>query len=339
MSVLLIEEVGPATSVQDFGRYGALRYGLGTTGAMDRVGLACANALVGQAWHAPVIELGPLPIKIKAKEGTIRLAVSGAMRGISLRGQAIAMNESFCLAEGESVMMRAARGGVFSYLAIEGGMAGAPTFGSFSVHRRAGLGSPFARPLEAGDQLVVGDATMQEGEHRLPVPPAVTGPIRCVLGPQDDFFSPETIARFQETEWTISATSDRMGYRLEGPPLAHARTANIVSDGIANGTIQIPGTGQPLLLLAERGTTGGYPKIATVITADLGRAAQTPVGAGIRFQAIPIGEAQALARDLARMIAALPQRVEKLGGGSLSSEALLAGNLAGHATNALDPAF
>ena len=170
MSVLLIEEVGPATSVQDFGRYGALRYGLGTTGAMDRVGLACANALVGQDWHAPVIELGPLPIKIKAKEGTIRLAVSGAMRGISLRGQAIAMNESFCLAEGESVMMRAARGGVFSYLAIEGGMAGAPTFGSFSVHRRAGLGSPFARPLEAGDQLVVGDATMQEGEHRLPRP-------------------------------------------------------------------------------------------------------------------------------------------------------------------------
>ena len=130
-----------------------------------------------------------------------------------------------------------------------------------------------------------------------------------------------------------------MGYRLEGPPLTHARTANIVSDGIANGTVQIPGTGQPLLLLAERGTTGGYPKIATVITADLGRAAQTPVGAGIRFQAIAIEEAQAQARALARMIAALPLRVEVSGGGSLSSEALLAGNLAGHATNALDPAF
>jgi len=338
MSVLLVEEVGPATSVQDFGRYGALRYGLGTTGAMDRIGLAYANVLVGQNWHAPLIELGTLPIRLKAKEGTVRLALSGAMRGISLRGQAIAMNESFCLAEGESVMIRAARGGVFSYLAVEGGIAGSPTFGSFSVHRRAGLGSPFARPLESGDQLVVGDASVMEGERRLPTPPVVTGPIRCVLGPQDDFFSADTIAQFQATEWTISATSDRMGYRLEGPPLTHARTANIVSDGIANGTIQIPGTGQPLLLLAERGTTGGYPKIATLITADLGRAAQTPLGAGIRFQAIPIEEAQALARDLARMIAGLPQRVEVLGGGSLSSEALLAGNLAGHATNALDPA-
>ncbi len=339
MSILLIEEVGPATSVQDFGRYGALRYGLGTTGAMDRVGLAYANALVGQDWHAPLIELGPLPIKIKAKEGTIRLAVSGAMRGISLRGQAVAMNESFCLAEGESVMIRAARGGVFSYLAIEGGIVGTPTFGSFSVHRRAGLGSPFARPLEGGDQLEVGHASVMEGERRLPAPALPDGPIRCVLGPQDDFFTAETIAQFQATPWTISATSDRMGYRLEGPPLAHARTANIVSDGIANGTVQIPGTGQPLLLLAERGTTGGYPKIATVITADLGRAAQTPVGGVIRFQAIPIDEAQALAREQARMIAALPQRVEQLGGGSLSSEALLAGNLAGHATNALDPAL
>lgn len=339
MSILLIEEVGPATSVQDFGRYGALRYGLGTTGAMDRVGLAYANALVGQDWHAPLIELGPLPIKIKAKEGTIRLAVSGAMRGISLRGQAVAMNESFCLAEGESVMIRAARGGVFSYLAIEGGIVGTPTFGSFSVHRRAGLGSPFARPLEGGDQLEVGHASVMEGERRLPAPALPEGAIRCVLGPQDDFFTAETIAQFQATPWTISATSDRMGYRLEGPPLAHARTANIVSDGIANGTVQIPGTGQPLLLLAERGTTGGYPKIATVITADLGRAAQTPVGGVIRFQAIPIDEAQALAREQARMIAALPQRVEQLGGGSLSSEALLAGNLAGHATNALDPAL
>jgi hypothetical protein len=339
MSIVLIEEVGPATSVQDFGRYGALRYGLGTTGAMDRVGLAYANVLVGQDWHAPVIELGPLPIKIKAKEGTVRLAVAGAMRGITVRGQAMPMNETFCLAEGESVMIRAARGGVFSYLAIEGGIVGTQTFGSFSVHRRAGLGSPFARPLEAGDHLDVGDASVLEGERRLPAPPEGTGPIRCVLGPQDDFFSAETIAQFQATQWTISATSDRMGYRLEGPPLTHARTANIVSDGIANGTVQIPGTGQPLLLLAERGTTGGYPKIATVITADLGRAAQTPVGAGIRFQAIAIEEAQAQARALARMIAALPLRVEVSGGGSLSSEALLAGNLAGHATNALDPAF
>lgn len=337
MSVLLVEEVGPATSVQDLGRFGAIRYGLGTAGAMDRFGLACANTLVGRPWNAAVIELGPLPIKIRVKEGTVRLAVSGATRGITVRGQAVAMNESFCLAEGETVMMRAARGGVFSYLAIEGGIAGTPSFGSFSVHRRAGLGSPFARPLEAGDELDVGEASMRDGECRLPVLPDETGPIRCVLGPQDDFFTPATIAQFQETPWTISATSDRMGYRLEGPPLAHARSANIVSDGIANGTVQIPGNGQPLLLLADRGTTGGYPKIATVITADLGRAAQTPVGGTLVFQAIPVEQATMLAREQARLIARLPQRVEILGGGSLSSEALLASNLAGYATNALDP--
>lgn len=336
MSVLLIEEVGPATSVQDVGRFGAIRYGLGTAGAMDRSGLAAANVLVGQAWNAPAIEVGPLPMRLKAKEGSVRLAVAGANRGMTLNGAAVPINQSFCLAEGEVLVMRAAKGGVFSYLAIEGGIAGTPSFGSFSVHRRAGLGSPLARPFEAGDCLDVG--SMQPASERsLPLPPSQNGPIRCVLGPQDDYFSQETIDQFFATDWVISATSDRMGYRLEGPPLTHARSPNIVSDGIANGSLQIPGNGQPLLLLADRGTTGGYPKIATVITADLGRAAQTPVGSVIRLKAIPIEEAQAETRRFSQRIEALPQQCQWVGQEGISSEMLFAGHGAGHAVNALDP--
>ncbi len=336
MSVLLIEEVGPATSVQDLGRFGAIRYGLGTAGAMDRFGLACANVLVGQAWNAPAIEIGPLPMRLKAKEGSVRLAVSGAPRGMTLNGAAVPLHQTFCLAEGEVLVMRAAKGGVFSYLAIEGGIMGTPSFGSFSVHRRAGLGSPLARPFEAGDCLDVG--AMQPGSERCLTLPAVKeGPIRCVLGPQDDYFSREMIEQFFATDWVISATSDRMGYRLEGPPLSHARSPNIVSDGIANGSLQIPGNGQPLLLLADRGTTGGYPKIATVMTADLGRAAQTPVGSVIRFQKISIEEAQAQSRALSHAIAALPQQCQWVGQEGISSEMLFAGHSAGHAVNALDP--
>ena len=336
MSVLLIEEVGPATSVQDLGRFGAIRYGLGTAGAMDRFGLACANALVGQPWRAPAIEVGPLPMRLKVKEGSVRLAVSGATRSMTLNGASVHMHESFCLAEGEVLVMRAAKGGVFSYLAVEGGLAGTPSFGSFSVHRRAGLGSPLARPLEGGDCLEVG-SMQPASERRLNLPKAVEGPIRCVLGPQDDYFSPEMIAQFFATDWVMSATSDRMGYRLEGPPLVHARSPNIVSDGIANGSLQIPGNGQPLLLLADRGTTGGYPKIATVMTADLGRAAQVPVGTVIRFQPVPIETAQAETKAFMQRIHHLPQLCLPIGEEGISSEMLFAGHGAGQAINALDP--
>jgi biotin-dependent carboxylase-like uncharacterized protein len=336
MSVVLIEEVGPATSVQDLGRFGAIRYGLGTAGAMDRFGMACANVLVGQSWDAPVIEIGPLPMRLKVKEGTIRFAVAGAQRGMTLNGAPVPMNESFTLTEDEVLVMRAAKGGVFSYLAFEGGIFGTPSFGSFSVHRRAGLGSPLARPFEGGDVLDVGNA--QTGSERsLSVLQAQTEPIRCVLGPQDDYFSPDMVEQFFATDWVISATSDRMGYRLEGPPLTHARSPNIVSDGIAYGSLQIPGNGQPLLLLADRGTTGGYPKIATVMTADLGRAAQTPVGSVVRFQPVPIAEAQEATRQFNQRIRTLHTQCRWVGQEGISSDVLFAGHGAGHAVNALDP--
>ena len=336
MSVVLIEEVGPATSVQDLGRFGAIRYGLGTAGAMDRFGMACANSLVGQPWDAPVIEIGPLPMRIKVKEGTVRCAMGGAVRGMSLNGAPVPMLETFTLTEDEVLVMRASKGGVFSYLAFEGGIAGTPSFGSFSVHRRAGLGSPLTRPFEGGDVLDVG--TAQAGSERsLSLPQTATGPVRCVLGPQDDYFSPAMIEQFFATDWVISATSDRMGYRLEGPPLTHARSPNIVSDGIAYGSLQIPGNGQPLLLLADRGTTGGYPKIATVITADLGRAAQTPVGTVINFRPVPIEEAQTITRQFNQMIRSLPQQCRLVGQEGISSDILFAGHGAGQAVNALDP--
>ena len=336
MSVVLIEEVGPATSVQDLGRFGAIRYGLGTAGAMDRFGMACANVLVGQAWDAPVIEIGPLPMRLKVKEGTIRCAVAGAQRGMTLNGAPLPMNESFTLTEDEVLVMRASKGGVFSYLAFEGGISGTPSFGSFSVHRRAGLGSPLARPFEGGDVLDVGSA--QAGSERsLSVPQAQTEAIRCVLGPQDDYFLPDMVEQFFATDWVISATSDRMGYRLEGPPLTHARSPNIVSDGIAYGSLQIPGNGQPLLLLADRGTTGGYPKIATVMTADLGRAAQTPVGSVVRFRPVPIAEAQEATRQFNQRIRSLHTQCRWVGQEGISSDVLFAGHGAGHAVNALDP--
>lgn len=335
MSVLNVIECGPYTSVQDRGRFGGQRYGLGTAGAMDLLALAEANALVGQSLTA-ALEVGPLPARFSAAGGSIRLAITGAIRGMNVQGRDIANGETVLMADGEVLTLRATKAGVFSYIAFEGGIRAEPVFGSLSVHARSAIGSPFARALLAGDSLDVGDSGAWEFERTIIAESRQNGPIRVVLGPQDDHFSPETIARFLAAEWRISPTSDRMGYRLEGPSLGHAKGHNIISDGIALGSIQIPGNGQPLVLLADRGTTGGYPKIATIMTADIGRMAQTPAGSTVRFAAIPVADAQAETRLFYKKIADLPRKVREIGGGELSAEFLLGANLAGAAIDALE---
>ncbi len=277
MSRLVVLSVGPATSVQDAGRFGAQRYGLTTSGAMDRVSLAMANTLAGNSPFAAAIEIGPFGASFTARNGAIRVAVSGAARVANIAGTPFPLNETALIAEGETLNLGPARNGVFSYLAIEGGIKGEPVFGSLSVNARAGLGSPFPRALQAGDVLDVGAAQLAPHERALDTLDQPKSAIRVVMGPQDDEFGAACDV-FLNGEWRISATSDRMGYRLEGPKVVHPGGHNIVSDGAVHGSIQVPGSGQPIVLMADHGTTGGYPKIATVISADLGRFAQMPAG-------------------------------------------------------------
>jgi allophanate hydrolase subunit 2 len=156
-----------------------------------------------------------------------------------------------------------------------------------------------------------------------------------VLGPQDDEFG-DGVKWFLDSEWKISATSDRMGYRLEGPAVTHLHGHNIVSDGTVNGSIQVPGNGQPIVLMPDRGTSGGYPKIATVISADFGRFAQIPAGTGFRFRAVGMKEAQAEAKKFAELLRSLPDRVKGIENFDLNIEALHGANVAGAAVNAVD---
>lgn len=335
MSRLVVVTAGPATSVQDAGRFGAQRYGLTTSGAMDRVSLAVANCLAGNAAFAAAVEIGPLGASLTAQHGAVRIALSGALRAADIAGTPVPMNETALMAEGETLKLGAARNGVFSYLAVEGGIAGEPVFGSLSVNARAGLGSPFPRTLQTGDALDVGTAQVAAHERALDVPQWPKTPVRVVMGPQDDEFGASCDV-FLGSEWHISTTSDRMGYRLEGPTVSHPGGHNIVSDGTVNGSIQVPGNGQPIVLMADRGTSGGYPKIATVISADLGRFAQTQVGTAIRFQAISVEQAQAEARKLAEYMNALPGRIRPAGGSSLNLAELQKANVAGTAVNAID---
>ena len=334
MSKLVISAIGPASSVQDGGRYGAQRYGLTPGGAMDRLALAAANGLVGNAPFAAAIEIGPFGATFTAREGAVRVALAGAPRNADIADRAVAFDTSMTLLDGEVLKLGFARAGSFSYLAIEGGIQGEPMFGSLAVNARAGLGSPYPRPLQAGDELQAAAATGAT-ERRIDLPAFEDAPIRVVMGPQDDEFGDAT-ALFLDGEWKISAISDRMGYRLEGPVIRHLHGHNIVSDGTVNGSIQVPGNGQPIVLMPDRGTSGGYPKIATVISADLGRLAQIPAGRGFQFRAIGMAEAQAEARKFAELLRTLPDRLRAIENFDLDIEALQNANVAGTAVSAVD---
>ena len=335
MSKLVISAIGPSSSVQDGGRFGAQRYGLTPSGAMDRLGLAAANCLVGNAMFTAAIEIGPFGAAFTAREGAVRVALAGASRNADVAGRAVAPDTSVTLADGETLKLGFARSGSFSYLAIEGGIAGEPMFGSMAVNARAGLGSPYPRPLQAGDELLVATAS-GAAERRIDLPPPLNAPIRVVMGPQDDEFADDQKNLFLDSEWKISATSDRMGYRLEGPVIKHLHGHNIVSDGTVNGSIQVPGNGAPIVLVPDRGTSGGYPKIATVISADLGRFAQISAGTGFRFQAVNMAEAQAEARKFAELLRTLPDRLHSIESFDLNIEALQDANVAGAAVSAVD---
>ena len=335
MSKLVLSSIGPASSVQDGGRPGSQRYGLTPSGAMDRLALAAANTLVGNEPFAAAIEVGPFGAAFTARGGAVRIALAGATRNADIAGRAVVIDTSTTVADGETLTLGFARGGSFSYLAIEGGIRGEPMFGSLAVNARAGLGSPYPRPLQSGDELETAPAS-GAAERRIEPIAMADAPIRVLFGPQDDEFADETKKLLIESDWKISATSDRMGYRLEGPILKHLHDHNIVTDGTVNGSIQVPGNGQPIVLMPDRGTSGGYPKIATVISPDLGRFAQIPAGRPFRFKAISMAEAQAEARKFADLLRTLSNRLRGIENFDLNIEALRNANVAGHAVNAVD---
>jgi biotin-dependent carboxylase-like uncharacterized protein len=335
MTRLIVASIGPASSVQDGGRHGAQRYGLTPSGAMDRLALAAANTLLGNAPFAAAVEIGPFGAAFTAREGAVRVALSGAARSADIAGRPVAFDTSMTIPEGETLTLGFAKGGAFSYLAIEGGITGEPMFGSLAVNARAGLGSPYQRPLQAGDELPA-KAASGVPEQRIELPQAANGPIRVLFGPQDDEFAEDAKELFLASEWKISPTSDRMGYRLEGPVIKHLHGHNIVSDGTVDGSIQVPGNGAPIVLMPDRGTTGGYPKIATVISADLGRLAQTTAGTGFRFKAIGMAEAQLEVKTFAQLLRSLPDRLRAIDNVELNLEALHDANVAGHAVSAID---
>ncbi|MFL5038137.1 MAG: biotin-dependent carboxyltransferase family protein [Microvirga sp.] len=325
------------TSIQDAGRFGWQRYGVSSSGAMDRLALAFANALVGNAPGAGALEFMLMGGSFAIDGGTARIAVAGAPCAVAVDGQAARAMTSLTLRPGQTLSVGPAQAGVYAYMAIAGGFALPLELGSLSLQPRAGIGGIEGRALRSGDHLPLALADAPKGPELAldTVPIEADAPIRVVLGPQDDYFSKEGIETFLSSAYTISRDADRMGYRLAGPRIAHARGFNIVSDGIVTGSVQVPGAGEPIVMMADRQTTGGYPKLATVISPDLRLVSQRRSGEAIRFAAVGIEEAQAIARERAELVRRLPAEARPVRGGLPPSEDLLALNLAGAAIDAL----
>jgi biotin-dependent carboxylase-like uncharacterized protein len=329
-ATLRILKAGPGASVQDIGRHGFLHFGVTPAGPMDAGAFLAATLAAGDAKGAGVeASLGGL--ELAAEGGEIGLAIAGGGFDVRLDARALPPACVMKLVPGGRLSVRAAAAGAWVYLAPFGRFDLPLILGSYATHARSGLGGLEGRMLRAGDALEIVDprpAPVEPMEILAPWLGAHRAKLRVMLGPQQDYFSPETIATLLSARWRLSERSDRMAYRLEGPNLQHLSGHDIVSDGAAFGAIQIPGDGAPLVLMADRQPTGGYPKIATVIGADLGALAQARPGDFVEFEAVSWEQAVTARRARALSIEA-GVTLEPVLRTEFSAEFLLGRNLVG----------
>jgi allophanate hydrolase len=334
---------GLHTTVQDLGRTGWQAFGVPVSGALDGFALRLGNLLAGNPPGTPALEILYSGPTLEVAVDTVRLAVAGfgaAMLIGGERGRAVAAWQSVTLERGAVVQVIPGPDSVCAYLTVEGGIAVPSVLGSAATYVRAGLGGFAGRALRPGDlvPLAQGQAPPRP-ERRLPTPPAAEGgqPIRVILGPQQEYFTAEAVAALLGAEFRVSRSADRMGMRLDGPLLRHRQGWDVVSDAIATGAIQVPGSGQPILLLADHQTTGGYPKIATIVSADLPVVGRRRPGDPVRFAAVDVAEAEQLARDAEQQVADLIAAFEPVADrATLDLATLYAGNLISGVLNAHD---
>lgn len=296
--MIRVADPGPQTTVQDLGRLGQLRQGIPPSGPVDVRAFLIANRLVGNADGAAGLECTLVGPRFSA-EGPCAIAVTGAEVPVTVNGETAPTHATLVLKSGDAVRIGAARAGVRAYVAFSGGLDVPLALGSRATFLRGRLGGVDGRSLKRDDVLRLLPARIPT--PRALSPAASTGleaepEIRVVLGPDVERFTEEGVAAFLGGPYELLPQSDRMGARLRGAKIAHARGPDIISDGIALGSIQVPGDGQPIVLLVDRQSTGGYTKLATVCSFDIGRIGQVKPGQRVRFRAIDIAEAHRLRR-------------------------------------------
>lgn len=282
-----VVRAGLLTTVQDIGRWGHQASGVPVAGPMDAFSHRLANLLVGNDYHAATLEITLIGPELEFDVETV-VVVTGADFDVTSDGQWKEVGTSFSVRPGTRLRFARRRTGARAYLGVAGGIETEPVLGSRATHLLTGMGGLEGRALAAGDALPVGSprggGVPERRATGLLLPTAGRGRLRVLLGTQGDWFTDEALAAFRATSFRTSPRSNRMGYRLEGPPLARRRSGEPVSEPVTIGAIQVPAAGEPILLMADRQTAGGYPKIGTVIAADLPVAAQLAPGDAIDFE-------------------------------------------------------
>lgn len=299
---------GLLTTVQDLGRFGYQQYGMVVSGAMDSYALRIGNLLVGNEEGEAGLEITVIgPVLCVLSDGLI--AITGGDLDPYLDGQPVDMWKSVNVRRGSILRFGRVKQGMRAYVTIRGGIDVPTVMGSKSTYIKAGIGGFHGRSLRGGDVLATRatarlvDRHVQRSLHPdfIPVYPK-EAEARVILGPQEKSFTDESLTDFFTQTYKIMPESDRMGYRLQGKALRHKASADLITDPVPLGAIQVPANGQPILLLAERQPTGGYPKIGTVISVDLPAIAQLMPGACIRFHPVSLEEGQQLLYEQERLL-------------------------------------
>jgi biotin-dependent carboxylase-like uncharacterized protein len=316
---------GAPNSVQDLGRDQVLRHGVSRSGAMDRTAHAIANLLVGNDEAAATIEVALFPCRLKFKS-RVTFACCGADSRITLGERVVPTWWVTTAQAGDTLVVEAPTRGARVVIAVQGGIDVPPVLGSRATDLKSGFGGIEGRGLKRGEEIAIAAAGPQQDLPRgVGVIPAELPEllaqvaakrvhVRVLAGAELERFTPRSVEQFLGSDYVVTPEANRMGYRLQGAPLALTAPVELLSHGIVPGTIQVPPAGQPIIQLAEANTCGGYPKIANVISADLWRLAQTPVGCALRFEMVEQEQAvrslkaqreerQVLRRDLPLMLA------------------------------------
>ena len=297
MSITVLNP-GLLTTVQDQGRVGYQQFGVSVSGVMDPRSAALANILAGNDQGEAVLECTMMGPQLQFDKANV-IAITGGDLGPTLDGKAVPNYQAVAVRAGQVLKFTAPKTGCRAFIAFAGGLDIPVTMGSRSTYMKAKIGGFQGRKLEKGDQIGFRAPvdTLPHMEDRALRPEFAPKPVytlRVVLGPQDDAFTDAGIDTFLSGTYTVTPEFDRMGCRLDGPAIAHKEGGDIISDGIAFGAIQVPSAGTPIIMLGDRQTTGGYTKIATVITADFRTLAQLKAGDKARFVKVPVEYAQSL---------------------------------------------